>query len=167
MQNCYSADEYLLGVSNARYRERPAAFNKRRAIMRAQRSSNDLALYLENAIPLPADGTVTNVISFVVPSGMDAIVTGVRNTYSGVGFQDGQGLLSWAYRVGGGYIWNRVEVGFSNTASNGFQLLGSGGALIYENQQLLIQAITFTGANASMSGGLVQCQVQGWFLPRS
>jgi hypothetical protein len=136
-------------------------------IMRAQRSQDDLALYLEGAAALPADGSTVNVVVFTVPSGRDCIITGVRNTWSGTGFQNGQGLLYWSYIIGGGFIMNRGTVTFQNTASNGYDLLGSGGAFVYENQQLIIQATATTGANAALSGGQIEVQVEGWYLPRA
>jgi hypothetical protein len=159
-------DDYLLKVANVRYRGRPAPFNKRRSIMRAQRSPNDLSLYLEGAVALPADNASVNVLAFTIPSGMDAIITSVRNTWSGTGFENGQGFLEWSYKIGGGYIWNRGAVRFQNTASNGWTLVGSGGAFVFENQQLIVAASTITGSNAQLSGGLIESQVEGWFIPR-
>ena len=164
-----SPDEYILKVSNIRGRSSVGAkpTSKRRLILMAQRNENDLALYFEGAVALPADGSTANVVSFTVPSGFDAIITSVRNTWSGNGFQNGQGLLSWRYRVGGGYIMNRGGVTFQNTAADGYQLIGSGGAFAYENQQVIIEADAAVGANAALTGGVIECQVFGWYLPKS
>lgn len=159
-------DEYLLKASNLRYRGRPTPMNKRRLIMKAQRSPNELALYLEGVANLPADNSVVSVITYTIPSGMDAIITGVRNTWSGTGFQNGDGWLRWRIKIGGGYIWNRGLITFQNTASNGFNLVGSGGAFVFENQQLVVQGITQVGSNAQLSGGVIENQVQGWLIPR-
>lgn len=159
-------DEYLLKSGNVRYTGRPPQINKRRLIMRAQHSPNDLALYLEGAIPLPADDTTTNVITYTVPSGMDVIVTNIRNTWSGTGFANGGGALRWRVVVGGGFVWGRGQMGFENTASTGWNLVGSGGVFIFENQQIQVQAITEAGSNAVLGAGNVECQVEGWFIPR-
>ncbi len=162
-----TADEYLLKVANCRFRQRAPSLNKRRLILQAQRNENDLSLYLEGAADLPPDGTSVNLITFTVPSGMDAIITNVRNTWSGSGFQNGDGLLLWKYRIGGGYIFQRGNVTFQNTASNGWALVGSGGAYLYENQQLIIEADTNSGASGTLLGGKVEAQVTGWFIPKN
>jgi len=162
-----SPDEYLLKVGNMRLRGRPPGPNKRRMILQAQRSQNDLSLYLEGSAPLPADGNSVNVVSFTVPGGRDVIITSVRNTWSGTGFQNGANLLTWSYILGGGFIMNRGTVGFQNTNSNGWTLVGSGGAFCYENQQLIIQATANAGANAALSGGQIEVQFEGWYIPRA
>lgn len=159
-------DEYLLTASNRRFRGRPSPINKRRMIMRAQKSPNNLALYLEGTAALPEDNSSVNVIEFTIPSGMDAIITSVRNTWSGTGFANGEGFLKFSYEIGGGFIWGRGLNTFQNTNSNGWTLVGSGGAFVFENQQLVIKGVTEVGSNAQLSGGMIECQVEGWFIPR-
>ena len=128
-------EEYLLKVSNLRARSLASRLpSKRSMILRAQRSPNDLVFYLEGAAALPADGSTVNVCVYTVPGGMDLILAGGWNTWSGTGFQNGQNLLAWQYIIGGGFIFNRGNVTFQNTASNGYQLVGSGGVLLYENR---------------------------------
>lgn len=162
----YTPDQYLLKVSNIRALRTPATLQRRRQIMRAQKSQDDLSLYAEGAIALPADGTSANVLVFTVPSGRDAIITSVRNTWSGNGFQNGSGDLIWSYILGGGYIMNRGSVGFQNTNTNGWTLVGSGGVYAYENQQLIVQVTAGALASAHLSGGLVEAQIEGWYVPK-
>lgn len=163
-QGAFTPDQYLLKCSNIRALRTPGTVTRRRQIMKAQRSQDDLTLYAEGSIALPADSTSANVLVFTVPSGRDAIITSVRNTWSGTGFQNGSGDLTWVYKIGGGFIMNRGNVTFQNTNSNGWTLVGSGGVYVYENQQVIISVTAGASASAHLSGGLVEAQIEGWFL---
>lgn len=162
----YTADQYLLKVSNLRALHTAAAPKRHRQIMRAQKSQDDLTLYAEGAIAPPADDTSANVLVFTVPSGRDAIITSVRNTYSGTGFQNGSGDLIFSCILGGGFIMNRGNVTFQNTNTNGWTLVGSGGVYAYENQQVIVRVTAGPLASAHLSGGQVEAQIEGWWIAK-
>jgi len=134
--------------------------------MKAQKSQDDLTLYAEGAITLPPDGTSANVLVFTVPPGRDAIITSVRNTWSGNGFQNGSGDLVWSFIIGGGFIMNHGNVLFQNTNTNGWTLVGSGGVYVYENQQIVVKVTAGPFASAHLSGGQVEAQLEGWTIPK-
>lgn len=159
-------DQYLLKCSNIRALRTPGMVSRKRLILKAQRNQDDLTLYAEGAIALPADSTSADVLVFTVPSGRDAIITSVRNTWSGNGFQNGAGDLIWKYVIGGGFIMNRGNVTFQNTNTNGWTLVGSGGVYVYENQQVIVRATSGASASSHLSGGQVEAQLEGWYNPR-
>jgi len=161
-----TADQYLLKCSNIRGRQPFMSPTVRQLVMNAQRM-NDLPLYLEGTAALPANNASVNLITFTVPAGRDAIVTGVRNTWSGTGFQNGAGDLTWSFAIGGGYIMNYGAVTFANNATNGYELVGRGGAFLFENQQLIISVLAGPAANAHLTGGVIETQVKGWYLLRA
>lgn len=158
-------DSYLLKCSNIRGRSPFKVPSIRQMVLNAQRLNN-LPLYLEGAVAIPADNARANIITFTVPQGTDVIITGVRNDFSGAGFSNGSGDLIWSYEIGGGFIFNYGNVTFANTASNGYELVGRGGGFLFENQQLVIQVLAGPNASANLSGGTIQAQVRGWYIPR-
>ena len=121
MMQQYTPDQYLLKCSNIRALRAPRMVTRKRMVMKAQKSQDDLSLYAEGSIALPANNTSANVLVFTVPSGRDAIITSVRNTWSGNGFQNGSGDLVWQFILGGGFIMNRGNVTFQNTNSSADQ----------------------------------------------
>ncbi len=164
MLHQYTPDQYLLKCSNIRALRAPAVVTRKRLVMKAQKSQDDLSLYAEGSIALPADGASANVLVFTVPSGRDAIITSVRNTWSGNGFQNGSGDLIWSYVIGGGFIMNRGNVTFQNTNTNGWTLVGSGGVYVYENQQVIVSVAAGPNASMNLSGGQVEAQLEGWAI---
>ena len=166
MMQQYTPDQYLLKCSNIRALRAPRMVTRKRMVMKAQKSQDDLSLYAEGSIALPANNTSANVLVFTVPSGRDAIITSVRNTWSGNGFQNGSGDLVWQFILGGGFIMNRGNVTFQNTNTNGWTLVGSGGVYAYENQQVIVAVTAGPNANANLSGGQVEAQLEGWYIVR-
>lgn len=163
-----TADEYILKVSRLRAQRPIKAPSNRMRKLISQASPNDLTLYLEGFVPLatllavPA-GTAVTVLSFTVPSGRDCVITGIRNSFSGTGFQNGSGDLIWSISNGGGFIFNYGSVLFQNTADDGYNLVGRGGALVYENQQIIVTVTAGPNAAANLTGGAIEVQLKGFY----
>jgi hypothetical protein len=160
----YRPDDYLAVVTKIRQKCRRTKGTKE-LIMIAQGAPDDLSWYEESAIALPADSTTTPMIQYQVPAGRNLIITDIRNTWSGTGFQNGAGDLTWSFVIGGGFINNMGNVTFKSGDSVAqTRIVGQGGSLVYENQTVQVNVITGANANANLGGGRVEVQMRGWLV---
>ena len=162
----FTPDEYILAAVRERSRNFRRSPSTRALVMAAQQGAQDLELYLEGAIALPAANTPTAVINYVVQQGFCAIITDVRNVWTGTGFVNGSGDLIWNYKVGGGSMFGYATVQFATALTTpGTRVVGQGGYIIYENQSF--QQIVTAGVNAAahLASGQIEGVIKGWLMP--
>jgi len=126
--------------------------------------SNAQPFQLIHTIPLPAaNGIDTTVLSFTVPQGFDGVITSITHGYTGTGFVNGSGDLTWRIRVG--LRWARdlgnvtVQLG---TLETPYQIY-RGGILLKDSQR--VRYIVNHSTSSSLSGGRIWCAAFGWYYP--
>lgn len=123
-----------------------------------------------SSIPLPAESTETDVVSFVVPHGYDGVITQHFQMFlpTGVGvFVEGSGDLAWRIRQN-----TRPVKGYQDmlTTQGGFQspLYMDNGGLRVQATQLIRYTVTLAaGSLARLQAGRIHCGLIGWLYPRS
>lgn len=117
-----------------------------------------------------ANGTETVVLQFQVPFGYDGIVLGVMNIFTGPGFVEGSGSLTWRIRVGQPSLQGRPQLNYSNIINTmgslsqprevhgGIQII-SGQFLEYSVTHALLSPIVPAGTR-------IVCNIAGYYWPR-
>ncbi len=117
-----------------------------------------------NSIALPANnGTDTVVTTFKVPTGYDGVITSIVNMYTGAGFVEGSGNLTWRIMVG--RRWGR-NLGSIQTTLGSLTSpcpLFRGGIRVC-SQQVCTYYVNHAVASA-LAGGRIVCAFFGWFYP--
>ena len=111
----------------------------------------------------PANSTDTLVHQFTVPDGYDGVITSIVNFWTGTGFVEGSGDLTWRIMIG--RAWARdlgeIETTLGSLASP--CPLFRGGIRLKSNQ--LCRYYVNHRAGSSLSGGRIVCGFFGWFYP--
>jgi hypothetical protein len=120
-----------------------------------------------NSIPLPAaDGAEHLVTSFYVPTGYDGCIVSVVNSYTGTGFAEGSGDLTWRIRLNQRYVKDygaiTTSIGSLTTPYN----VNSGQIIIQSRQLVQYFVNRSVGSAGNLNGGRVICALFGWFWPR-
>jgi hypothetical protein len=121
-----------------------------------------------NSLPVGwDDGTDRLVLTTTVPYGYDGVLTGIVTLFSGTGFQEGSGDITW--RVQNNLRWIRdygniqESIGSLTSASLDPRL----GSRLYSRQVLRIYVAFAAGAAAVLDpDGRIIVAMQGWFYPR-
>ena len=118
-----------------------------------------------NSIPLPAnDGADHLVTQFLVPLGYDGCIVSVVQNYTGQGFNEGDGTLTWRLRLNERYVKDlgntKVSIGSMVTPYN----INSGQIILQSNQ--LVQYFVNYAVAGGLNGGRVICALFGWTWPR-
>lgn len=117
-----------------------------------------------DSIPLPAaNGVDTLVAEFFVPTGYDGVITSVTNFYTGAGFAEGSGDLSWRIRVGLRWARNfgNIQTTLGSLASP-CPLFRGGLRLVAEQR---VQYWVNHAIGSGLAGGRIVCAFFGWFYP--
>jgi hypothetical protein len=120
-----------------------------------------------NSIPLPGPpftGTDTLVTSFRVPLGYDGCIVSVVQNYTGQGFQEGDGDLTWRLQLNQRWVKN-----YGNTTTSIGSLItpyniNSGQIILLSGQ--LVQYFVNVATTANLNGGRVIAACLGWWWPR-
>lgn len=117
------------------------------------------------SIATPAmNGVDTLVGSFVVPTGYDGALMQMVNFYTGMGFLEGSGQLSWRIKINNRWLKDsgNVQVTMGSFATpytvfNGPVRLSSRQTIAYYVNNAVASGI---------AGGRIVCGLFGWFYPR-
>ena len=114
------------------------------------------------AVQLPAIGTSVDVVSFLVPAGMNGVITGIANQFVGGGWEEGSGALIWSLQADGAAIrgYEVLIASLGTTASPGDR--SKNPVRIFENQlvKLVLQNVNILPAGQFLLGLLT-----GYFYP--
>lgn len=119
------------------------------------------------AIPLPADdGTDNAVITWRVPPGWNGMLVAHAHQFTGAGFREGSGDLTWRVQRDYGYFRDLGAMTESiGDPSVPYQLEGAG-YRIHSNQTLTYVVNVAVGAAAVLDpNGLIVCFLAGWIYP--
>jgi hypothetical protein len=120
-----------------------------------------------SSIALPAaDATDYEVLSFYVPLGFDGVIISTVNLYTGTGFEEGSGDLTWRIKLNQRYVKDygaiTTSIGSLQTPYN----INSGAIRIQSRQlvQYIVNRSVASGGN--LNGGRIVCGLFGWYWPR-
>jgi hypothetical protein len=120
------------------------------------------------SIPLPTSdyGVDQLVTSFRVPLGYDGCIVSIVQSYTGQGFQDGSGDLTWRIFLNQRPVKNygntEVQIGSLITPYN----VNSGQIILLSNQYVQYYVNVAASAAGNLNGGRIVCALFGWWWPR-
>lgn len=116
------------------------------------------------------NGVETIIFTYQVPDGMDGVIKGVYNQYTGPGFVEGSGDLTWRIRVGLQGLAGRPVLGYSNiltTMGSLFIARTVEGGIIVRSGDWITYTVTNAPASAiPIAGTFINACVKGWFWPK-
>lgn len=120
-----------------------------------------------SSISLPnADGADHLVLSWLVPYAFDGCIVSVVQIYTGQGFQEGSGDLTWRLKLNQHYVKDygatTTSIGSLTTPYN----INSGQVILQSGQLVQYFVNRSTGSGGNLNGGRVICATFGWFWPR-
>jgi hypothetical protein len=114
-------------------------------------------------IDLPPAGSTQNVLVYTVPSGYKGVIVSIVQQYTGTGYSNGSGDLTWSLSIGTvfakGLGLTQTQLG---SISSRFALEGA--YLEIDSQDRILYTIEHALAS-SLSGGRIICAIQGWIYP--
>ncbi len=120
-----------------------------------------------SSITLPSnDGADHLVTQFFVPTGYDGCIAGVVNMYTGMGFNEGSGDLTWRIQLNQRYV---KDFGAITTTIGSLQTPYSvpTGQILVQSRQLVSYYVNRSVASfGNLNGGRVICALFGWWWPR-
>jgi hypothetical protein len=119
------------------------------------------------SVPLPPFNGADSVVgSFVVPQGYDGVIKSVIFNYTGTGFQEGSGDISWRLQVNQHYVKDYGNVQ-TQIGSLTLPYPGSAGEILIQSNDL-VQFITniTVAAGGNLTGGRIIASAWGWYWPR-
>jgi hypothetical protein len=119
------------------------------------------------SIPLPANnGLETLVGSFLVPMGMDGVGVSVIFNYTGQGFAEGSGDLTFRLKLNQHYVKDygniQTSIGSLVTPYN----VNSGQILLKSDQLVSFWVNASVASAGNLNGGRVIAALFGWYYPR-
>lgn len=120
-----------------------------------------------SSIPLPAaDGLDHVVQSFFVPLGYDGIIAAPVNLYTGLGFAEGSGDLTWRIKLNQYYArdYGAITTSLGSLA----QPYYNAHAQIFLQSGMLVQYIVNRSVPSlgNLNGGRIIAGAWGWYWPR-
>jgi hypothetical protein len=133
---------------------------------------NGIPYYEVAGIATPANnGVETLVLSFRVPFGMRGLITGVLNLYTGPGFADTSGDLTWRIRIGAAALAGAPARNFHNiTYTNGSLVSGPVGiqGIQIGSDQTVEMSVTHAVASILPAPNTrIICGLKGYYWPVS
>jgi hypothetical protein len=121
-----------------------------------------------SSIPLPVAGTGTDllVLSVTVPNGYDGVISSRLHMYTGTGFVEASGDLTWRLKVNMRYP---KGMGTMTTSLGSLTTPGPitpGGLRVYSDEILRYYVNMAVGAEARINGGNIICGLTGWYYPQ-
>jgi hypothetical protein len=118
------------------------------------------------ALP-PPTGVDVLIGSFLVPTGWDGTGTSIVFNYTGQGFQDGSGDLTWRLKLNQHYVKDygavTTQIGSLITPYGNSGL----GQILLQSNQLVQFYINVSVASAgNLNGGRILAALFGWYYPR-
>jgi hypothetical protein len=120
------------------------------------------------SISLPAaDGADHVVLSFLVPHGFDGVGTSLVQNYTGAGFVEGSGDLTWRIQLNMRYP---KDLGMMTTQVGSLNIVTptvNAGNLLLQSDQLVQYIVNRSVASSgTLIGGRIVCAILGWNYPR-
>jgi len=120
-----------------------------------------------SSIPLPAADATDNIVTtFSVPTGYDGCIVGVVNMYTGQGFQEGSGDLTWRLRINQRWV---KDYGVITTTIGSLQIpytVNVGQILLESDQVVRYYVNRSVASGGNINGGRIICAMFGWWWPR-
>lgn len=122
-----------------------------------------------SSIPLPVAnyGVDQLVLSFLVPYGFDGVINYIVQNYTGQGFQEGAGDLTWRWQLNERYVKNygNTEVQIGSLTQGGVYVPNS--QIIVQSGQLVQGFVNVAGSAAvDLNGGRIIMSAFGYYWPR-
>lgn len=119
-----------------------------------------------SSIPLPANDGLDHVVqSFLVPLGYDGIIAAPVNLYTGQGFEEGSGVLTWRIKINMRYAKDYGAI--TTTLGSLTQPYYNANAQIFlQSGQLVQYLVNRALGDLTLNGGRVVAGLWGWFWPR-
>jgi hypothetical protein len=117
------------------------------------------------ALP-PFDGLDTVVLSFRMPVGWDGVINALVCAYTGTGFVEGSGDITWRLRLNDWWVrdYNAITVSLGDPA-NPYHLHG-GGLHIRSDQRVAMYVNVLPAAIARLDPkSTIVCSLAGWKYP--
>jgi hypothetical protein len=121
-----------------------------------------------NSIPLPVSGYGTDqlVLSFLVPLGWDGVINYVVQNYTGQGFQEGSGDLTWRLQLNERYVKNLGSTTMQIGTLTSGPISPNTSIVVLSNQLVQYFVNVAASAAADLNGGRIIASCWGWFWPR-
>lgn len=117
------------------------------------------------ALP-PFDGLDHQVLNFLVPLGFDGVIVSTVNIYTGMGFAEGSGDLTWRIQINERYVKDygaiTTSIGSLQTPYN----INSGAIRLQSRQLVQCIVSASVAAAGNLNGGRIICGLFGWTYPR-
>jgi hypothetical protein len=120
-----------------------------------------------DSIALPdADGLDHLVASFTVPHGFDAVITNLVCNYSGQGFAEGSGDLTWRVAINIHYLDSFGSMQFSVGEMPITPFTNDGGRWLVQSDDLVQFFVNRSLTASGLAGGRIICAFSGYRWPR-
>jgi len=119
-----------------------------------------------SSIPLPANDGLDHVVqSFLVPLGYDGVIVAPVNLYTGQGFDEGGGALTWRIKINMRYAKDYGAI--TTTLGSLTQPYYNANSQIFlQSGQLVQYLVNRALGDVTLNGGRIVCGLWGWFWPR-
>jgi len=121
-----------------------------------------------SSIALPAaDGSDNQVGSFIVPTGYDGVIQSVVFQYTGQGFNEGSGDLTWRIKKNQYYVkdYGAVTTQIAS-ATQPYNGVTTGQILLQSDQLVQLIVNRSVGSGGNLNGGRILMMAFGWYYPR-
>ena len=121
-----------------------------------------------NSIPLPTAnyGVDQLVLSYRVPLGFDGVINYIVQRYTGQGFQEGDGDLTWRLQLNERWVKNLGNTTTSIGTLDSGPLSPNTSIIVQSNQLVQYFVNVAASAAANLQGGRVLASTWGWWWPR-
>jgi hypothetical protein len=119
-----------------------------------------------SSISLPAaDGADHVVQSFMVPLGYDGVIAAPVNLYTGQGFVEASGVLTWRIQLGLRYV---KDYGAITTSMGSLTqpYYNANSQILLQSGMLVQYSVNRVAGDLTLIGGRVICGLWGWYWPR-
>lgn len=112
-------------------------------------------------------GTDTVVTSFRVPTGYDSVITQVLNLYTGAGFIEGSGMLTWRIRINSPWLKNYGAIDTTLGSLQSPCMINRGSVQLMEHSLVRYYVnISAAGVAALDPTQRIVCGFFGWHYPQ-
>ncbi len=119
-----------------------------------------------SSIALPTDDGLDHVVlSFIVPNGYDGVGLTLVNSYTGQGFAEGSGDLTWRIKLNLHYPKNLGAIP-TQLGSLITPYPVNAGQLLLQSDQLVQYIVNRAVGSAGLNGGRIVCSIWGYYYPR-
>jgi hypothetical protein len=118
-----------------------------------------------DSIVIPAqDGVDHLVLQFQIPVGYDACLQSFVNLYTGLGFNEGSGQLSWRVKINSRYVKDFGNIQNTMGSLQTPYTVVQGPVRVSTREVISYYVNNATGSG--LAGGTIVCGIFGWRYPR-